>query len=120
MKRRFARFWTTAMTGYAIVVLMLAGGMILATERFDSVATVHVNRIRTEENQITFAERLRWSGEAIVSTGRGYLISGDPAFLGRLEEAQVKFDKGIHALTQGASDSRTTELVSEIERNAIA
>ncbi|HEY5947581.1 MAG TPA: histidine kinase dimerization/phospho-acceptor domain-containing protein, partial [Kofleriaceae bacterium] len=110
----------TAMVGYGVVVVLLAGGMILTTHRFDGVATIHVNRIRTEENQITFAERLRWTGEVIVATGRGYLIARDPAFLRSLEAAQVSFDRGIHELTQGASDARTNALVTEVEENAKA
>src|ERR1044071_9002799 len=85
VKRRFTRFWTLAMAGYGFVVLLLATGMILAVWRFDAIARGHVGRIRSEENRITLAERLRWSGEAIVSTGRGYLISTDPAFLTQLD-----------------------------------
>jgi signal transduction histidine kinase len=94
--------------------------MILTTHRFDGVATAHVNRIRAEEDQITSAERLRWHGEAIVSTGRGYLISRDPTFLASLEHAQMSFDQGIHALTEGASDFGTATLLTEIQIDAIA
>lgn len=110
----------TAMVGYGVVVVLLAGGMILMAHRFDGVATAHVNRIRTEENQITHAERLRWTGEEIVATGRGYLIAHDATFLRGLEHAQENFDQGIHALTTGASDPRTNALVAEIARDAKA
>jgi signal transduction histidine kinase len=120
MRNRFTSFWMTAMIGYGVVVLLLAGGMILTTHRFDGVATAHVNRIRAEEDQITSAERLRWHGEAIVSTGRGYLISRDPTFLASLEHAQGSFDQGIHALTEGASDFGTATLVTEIQIDAKA
>jgi signal transduction histidine kinase len=109
-----------AMVGYGVVVLLLAGGMVLTTHRFDGVATGHVNRIRMEEDQITYSERLRWSGEAIVSTGRGYLISGDSAFLTSLAEARENFERGIHALTRGASDVKTRLLVDNVEADARA
>src|SRR5688572_28254778 len=102
MGRRFLTFGTTAMIGYAIVVLLLAGGMLLTARRFDVVASSHVKRIRAEEDQVTDVERLRWSGEVIVSTGRGYLLSGDSVFLARLHEAQASFDRGIQALTTAA------------------
>lgn len=108
------------MIGYGVVVVLLAGGMILTAYRFDGIATSHVNRIRTEENQITYAERLRWTGEAIVATGRGYLISSDASFLRGLEHAQTNFDRGIHALTTEASDPTTIVLVSAIANNAKA
>ena len=110
----------TAMIGYGVVVLLLASGMILTAYRFDGIATTHVNRIRTEENQITYAERLRWTGEAIVATGRGYLISTDASFLSSLEHAQTNFDRGIHALTSEASDPTTIVLVSAIANDAKA
>jgi signal transduction histidine kinase len=106
------------MFGYGFVVLLLAGGMILTTWRFDVIATKHVNRIRTEENRITLAERLRWSGEAIVSTGRGYLISADSAFLSGLDDAKSSFDRGIDALTKGATDARSTKIVRQIAEDA--
>jgi signal transduction histidine kinase len=120
MHRRFRRFWMTAMIGYGIVVVLLAGGMILTADRFDRVATTHVNRIRTEENQITHAERLRWMGEGIVATGRGYLISADPLFLTALEHALSNFDGGIQALTHEASDAKTVVLVAAIASDAKA
>jgi signal transduction histidine kinase len=108
------------MFGYGIVVLLLAGGMVLTTHRFDGVATAHVNRIRTEENQITYAERLRWIGETIVAAGRGYLISRDSLFLERLNESVSTFERAIDALTRGASDVRTRLLVASVEADARA
>ena len=118
MVRGFRRFWMVVMIGYGFVVLLLAGGMSLAAWRFDVIASNHVERIRNEENQITVAERLRWSGEVIVSTGRGYLISADSTFLLRLDEAQASFDRGISALTAGTSEARSTALVREVEMDA--
>jgi signal transduction histidine kinase len=110
----------TAIIGYGVVVVLLAGGMILMAYRFDGIATSHVNRIRTEENQITYAERLRWTGEAIVATGRGYLISGDASFLRGLEHAQANFDRGIHDLTSEASDTKAIMLVGAVAADAKA
>jgi signal transduction histidine kinase len=118
MRPRITKLSMVAMFGYGFVVLLLAGGMILTAWRFDVIATGHVNRIRTEENRITLVERLRWSGEAIVSTGRGYLISADSGFLARLNEAKSSFDHGIEALTKGATDARSTVFVREVEENA--
>jgi signal transduction histidine kinase len=110
----------TAMVGYGVVVVLLGGGMILMAQRFDGVAGAHVNRIRTEENQITYAERLRWTGEAIVATGRGYLISADPAFLTGLERAQANFDRGIRALSDSGHDVTATALVGDVAADARA
>lgn len=118
VRRRLTKFWAIAMVGYGLVVLVLASGMLLTSWRFDAVATAHVDRIRSEENQITAAESLRWSADAIVSTGRGYLISSDPIFLAQLSEAQTNFDRGIAAMTTGARDVTSIVLVRGIERDA--
>jgi signal transduction histidine kinase len=118
MQKPLSTFWLKAMVGYGIVVLLLAGGMIFTACRFDGVAAAHVARLRAQEDQITFAERLRWSGEAIVSTGRGYLISADGQFLTRLQDAQATFDRGIEVLTRGSVDATTRELLAEVERRA--
>ena len=48
--------------------------------------------IRAEEAKITAVERLRWSGEMLVSVGRGYLVSGEPGLLPRLEEVTAEFE----------------------------
>ncbi|MBA3542594.1 MAG: CHASE3 domain-containing protein [Deltaproteobacteria bacterium] len=116
--RRLTSFWTIVMVGYGIVVLLLASGMLLTARRFDAVATAHVEQIRVQEHEITLAERLRLHAVAIVSTGRGYLISGDPAFLEGLRSAAAEFDAGIQALKQSELTPRGRALVAEIERSA--
>lgn len=95
---RSTNFRVQAMSGYAAVILLLAGGMVLAIRRFDSVATAQITHIRAEENKITLGERLRSKGELIVSAGRGYLISGDPALLAKLQVTEAEFDRALHAL----------------------
>lgn len=118
MKLKFTKFWTLAMVGYVGVVLLLASGMVLTAWRFDRIAISQVERIRSEELQITVAERLRWSGEVIVSTERGYLISADSAFLTNLDEAQSNFDRGLRSLTLDAADARSAALVAEVQNDA--
>jgi hypothetical protein len=43
---------------------------------------------------------LRWKSEVIVSDGRAYLISGDPALLSKVQEATRRFSEIISALRQ--------------------
>lgn len=119
MKLELRRVWVMAMVGYAGVVVLLASGMIMSARRFDLTAAKHVRRIRGEEDMITAAERLRWSAEQIVSTGRGFLISSDTAFLDRLTDAQVRFDEGIRVLTRGATDARTPRFVKTVAADAM-
>src|SRR5688572_22290379 len=103
---RSTNFRIQAMCGYAAVILLLAGGMVLAIRRFDGVATAQIAHIRAEENKITLGERLRSKGELLVSAGRGYLISGDPALLAKLQEAEVEFDRGVDVLKSENRSSR--------------
>jgi signal transduction histidine kinase len=107
------------MAGTAAVTLLLAGGMALTTHRLTAAAAKQVAHIQAEELEITLAERLRWSGELIVSAGRGALLSGDPALLAKLHEAQAEFDQDILALNRNATPSPTgAALVAEVERAA--
>jgi signal transduction histidine kinase len=109
-------FWSKAMAGYATVVLLLAVGMTYAIQRLDAVPNEQIARLRAEEDEITLVERLRWSGEAIVSIGRGYMLSGDQTLLGRLREAEGNFDSAIRALESQSHSSQDALLVREVER----
>jgi signal transduction histidine kinase len=87
-----------AMAGYAAVILLLAAGMVFAIRRLDVLTTAEVAHIRAREKEITHAERLRWTGELIVSDGRGYLVSGEPELRARLAQAATEFDRAVDAL----------------------
>jgi signal transduction histidine kinase len=109
----------TAAAAGATATLILAVGMCFAIERFDGVAADQIAHIRAEENEITLAERLRWSGELIVSAGRGYLITGDPALLRRLSRARDEFDTQLKALKSGAPSRDGGQLLGFVERDAM-
>ncbi|MGH8178026.1 MAG: sensor histidine kinase [Steroidobacter sp.] len=111
-------FRTNAMAGGAIVILLLATGMWLSIRGFDAVATAQLTHIRAQEQEITFAERLRWSGELVVSVGRGYLLSRDPALHARLLRVRSEFDRGVVALRTDTLSPRSAVLVAGIERDA--
>jgi signal transduction histidine kinase len=113
---RSTDFTTRAMAGYGAVVAILAVGMVFTIVRLDTVASAQSAHIRSEENKITIAERLRWSGELIVSTGRGYLIAGDPHLLARLRAAEVEFEQGVRALKADGAHPHAARLVAVVER----
>lgn len=112
-------FRARAMAGAAIIIALLAGGMSLTIHRLDAAATQQVEHIRAEELAITLAERLRWTGELIVSAGRGYLFSGDRVLLAKLHKAQSDFDQGVRALKNNAAVTLSGGArIAEIERAA--
>lgn len=111
-------FWATAMAGGAAATLLLAAGMTLTIGRLDAVASEQVMRLRAEEQQITLVERLRWSGEVVVSAGRGYLLTGDQALLDRLLAATDQFERQRVELTSGSSSPSSDVFEAEVARNA--
>lgn len=115
---RSTDFMARAMAGYGSVVAILAIGMVFTIVRLDAVASAQSAHIRSEENKITIAERLRWSGELIVSTGRGYLIAGDPHLLARLRAAEAEFERGVRALQADSAHPNAVRLVAVVERAA--
>jgi signal transduction histidine kinase len=106
-------FQAKALLGYVVLVLLLMLGMSLSVRRLSSMADEQIERLRAAEQELTLVERLRWRSEVIVSDGRGYLLSGDPALLGRLEASMVQFDDNVEAV-----GTRSRPFVAEVEQAA--
>ena len=108
-------FGDKAKLGYAILVLLLAGGLGLSIHRLTAMADEQIAHVRAEEHEITLVERLRWNSELIVSHGRGYLISADASLLGQVQEAAARFDRNVAALRREGLSPAGTALVAEVE-----
>ena len=117
---RAARFLARAAAAGTVVILIFAAGMAGSIRQFEAVSAEQVARVRGEEYEGSSVERLRWSGELIVSAGRGFLISGDPGLLRRLREAESTFDQGVKNLRGETLSAREDELVTAAERSAHA
>ncbi|HEU4655273.1 MAG TPA: ATP-binding protein [Steroidobacteraceae bacterium] len=111
-------FATKAMASGAIVTLLLAIGMSLTIRSLDANAASQMQSIRAEEQEITLAERLRWNGQMIVSTGRGYLISGDGRLLMRLLNARSNFDRNVLALRTESLVPQSEAQIAQVEAAA--
>ena len=112
------RFLARAATAGTVVILIFAAGMAVSIRQFEAVSAAQVTHVRGEEYEGSSVERLRWSGELIVSAGRGYLISGDPALLARLRAAESTFDQGVRNLRGETLSAREDELVTAAEQSA--
>src|SRR5690606_646212 len=110
------RLWATAMAGGAAATLLLAAGMTLTIRGLDAVAAAQTAHLRQKEHEITLVERLRWSGEVMVSAGRGYLLTEDPALLARLTAAATRFDQEGAQLTATAADPYATKVAQDTDR----
>ncbi len=114
---RQTSFERRAMIGYVAVVVLLAVGMVFAIRRLDAVSAQQIAQVRSEEDEITAAERLRWSGELIVSAGRGYLITGDSEVLAKARQASAAFEASVRALgsTPRVGRGARDRLVANVE-----
>jgi signal transduction histidine kinase len=109
-------FGTKALAGYVLLTALLTGAMAVTIVRLGDLATTRVASIRSEENEITIAERLRWRGELIVSSARGYLLTGDPVLLARLQDAERSFARDVRTLKRAATSMEASSLVEDVDR----
>ncbi|HTL33947.1 MAG TPA: ATP-binding protein [Kofleriaceae bacterium] len=111
-------FENKARLGYVILAALLAVGAAYAIHRLSNVADEQVAHLRAEEQQVTLAERLRWSSEILVSAGRGYLLTGDPELLTEVRIARSRFDDNVHLLRDQPLSAVGRGLVSAVQQAA--
>jgi signal transduction histidine kinase len=113
-----SRFLRRTVAGFAAVISLLAGGVVFAVHRLDRVASERMAEIRVQEINITAVERLRWSAELVVSAGRGYLVSGGPELLARLQRGSREFRANLEQLKESSLTPAGLSLLAEVERSA--
>ena len=111
-------FETKAKLGYALLALLLAAGMAYSVHRLSSLADEQVAQLRAEENEITLVERLRWTNELVASSGRGYLISGDPELFTQVHSARARFEENLRALRSQSLGPMGSLLAAEVTQAA--
>ena len=109
---------TLVIAGFAVLIALLAFGMAFSIRQLQTVANAQIDRMHAEEDEITLVEQLRWKSEVIVSDGRAYLISGDPALLAKVQEATRRFSEIISALRQQPLSAHNPDLEAQAERAA--
>jgi len=109
---------TLVIVGFAVLIALLAFGMAFSIRRLQAVANAQIDRMHAEEDEITLVEQLRWKSEVIVSDGRAYLISGDPALLSKIQDATRRFSEIISALRQQPLSAHDPDLEAQAERAA--
>jgi signal transduction histidine kinase len=112
------RFETKARLGYLLLALLLAAGMFFAVRQLSALADTEIARVTAEQREIALVERMRRNGELIVSSGRGYLVSADPALLAEVQTAKGRFDENARMLRTQPLDEKAIVLVSHVEQAA--
>jgi signal transduction histidine kinase len=83
---------------FALIVLVLGGTAILSIRRLTHSSAERDTTVRQHLEDVVLAERLRSAEDAEAAAGRGYLLTRNPDFLQRLEEAELAFDRTLRDL----------------------
>jgi signal transduction histidine kinase len=111
-------FATKAKVGYAVLAVLLASGMAYSVRDLSQTVDRQFTRLQGEERKINLVERLRSAAELSVSSGRGYLISGDPALLAQTQRARMRFDENLRALRSHRLSFRGRHMIVAVEVKA--
>jgi signal transduction histidine kinase len=109
-----------------VLVLLILGAAALSTFLLATDRLRHDVDARTYFNNLLLAERLHGEVEQTVAASRGYLLSGVPRFLERMNQAQQASDQLLGKLASRASTPEARALlvqlkeVNEIHNQAIA
>ena len=104
--------------GYVVVAVLIAAGMAYAIHRISMVADQQIADLRNEENAVTLAERLRWSSETLVSSGRAYLLAEDPSLYVEVRMARSQLEDNIRILQNQQVTPDTEALMTSLKAAA--
>jgi signal transduction histidine kinase len=117
-QERHVHFRTKLFAGFAAIIIVLALGMAFAIHRIRAVSRVQVARLQEVTQEIAVAERLRWAGELIVSTGRGYLVADGSQLHGEIDTATATFARDLEALRATVPSAESRRLAAAAEATA--
>ena len=116
--RQSSRFLLRLVAAFVVIIGLQGVGVVLAIRRLDAVAAARIAAIRGEEDRSAAVQRLRWSAELMVSSGRGYLLSGAPGHEAKLHQAAADFGVHLERLEQSSASAVSLSLLAEVERAA--
>jgi len=114
------KFYIHAIAGFAVVIVLLTGGMGLALQRTEEISGRQLADVRSYEYEISAVNRLRMTGELLVSAGKSYLISGDPVHLANITTTSREFDATVRELEKMELSPTGEALVEDIRTAAMA
>ncbi len=108
------RFAAKLAGGFVLVLVIFAGTAILTIRQLARSAEEREAVARQYIEDVVFAERLRSAEDAEAAAGRGYLITRNPDFLQRLEEAEISFDRALGDLRSRVYSQAGRELLADV------
>jgi signal transduction histidine kinase len=103
----FENLSSKSLVAYAVAIAMVLGVAVVAIRSLDAAAADRLDAMRTLEQKVTLAERLRWRSELNVAAGRGYIITGNAEFRQKLELASAAFGTLWRDLRRTEGDRRS-------------
>jgi signal transduction histidine kinase len=103
------------MGAFAVVIALLVTGMAFAIGRMTTVSDRQLAYVRTEENEIAMVERLRSSGDLLVSLSHEYLLVGHPDVLDRVAVAETEFANVVKTLQHEQLSPRGEERIRDVD-----
>lgn len=106
--------------GFGSVLAVLGGTGVTTVRSLARLVEEHERAERANVEDVVLAERLRASEDAEAAVGRGYLLTGDPDFLERLEETELAFDRVYGDLRMRATSQEGADLLVSVASAAAA
>lgn len=114
------RSWTFGQKLGAGFLVMVAFSVLIGVVAIYALRSAVESKdriIEIEAQRLLDAERLRAESERSLAAGRGYLLTGEPAFLEDLQRARVTYGETIGRLRAGGSGAaESVRIVEAIDR----
>ncbi|HVZ36436.1 MAG TPA: histidine kinase, partial [Polyangiaceae bacterium] len=118
MLTRWFSFRGRLLGGYVVAIFPLATAMAVTVALIDRNTADEIDRLHADQEEISLAERLRWSADVLVSAGRGYMITGSSDSLSKVQRYEAEFDKAVQALERETLSATGTALLEDAKRSA--
>jgi signal transduction histidine kinase len=112
--RRPGEFAWKLAAAFVLVLIVLGGTAIFSIGQLMRSVEARDVRLRRYLDDVVLAERLRSAEDAEAAAGRGYLLTRNPDFLDRLEEAELAFERAFRDLRSRISTEDGSALLSAV------
>lgn len=107
-------FATKLLTGFAVVLVLVVVPSLLSVWRFARAADQRESGNRRLHEAVLHVERARAAEASATAAGRGFLVTRDPEFLERRQEAQAQLRAAIDQLSSRVDTPKGQQLTETV------
>ena len=111
-------FVTKLAFAFILVLVLLGGTAILSVGQITRSTEQRETTIRQYFEDVVLAERLRSAGDSGAAASRGYLLTRNPDFLARLDDAELAFHQVLADLRGRVRTSAGGDLLDSMRSAA--